>query len=101
MPHPPTPQQPTPSPRPRPRNPISNPTLQKRPKLNLLPLPTLDPRRRRKLPRNKKLLLPLLNLDLLRKVRVLLELRLRRMSRGLDAILLVIVREIGGIMKLM
>jgi hypothetical protein len=58
-----------------------------------LPLPTLDPRRRRKLPRNKKLLLPLLNLDLLRKVRVLLELRLRRMSRGLDGILLVIVGD--------
>jgi len=59
-----------------------NPTLKKRLKLNLSPLPTLDPRRRRKLPRNKKLLLPLPSLDLLRKVRVLLVLRLRRMSRG-------------------
>jgi len=60
-----------------------------------LPLPTLDPRRRRKLPRNKKLLLQLLNLDLLRKARVLLVLRLRRMSRDRD-ILLVIVGDWGN-----
>jgi hypothetical protein len=95
MPHPPTlpPLPPTPSPRPRPRNPISNPTLPKRPKLNLSPLPILEPRRRRNSPRNKKSLLPLLNLDLLRKVTVLLVLRLRRMSRDLDGILLVIVGE--------
>jgi len=38
-------------------------------------------RRRRKKTRNKKSLLPLLNLDLLRKASLLLALRLRRMSR--------------------
>lgn len=38
-------------------------------------------RRRRKPTRNRKSLLPLLNLDLLRKASLLLEPRLRRMSR--------------------
>jgi hypothetical protein len=75
-----------------------SPTPQKRPKLNPSLLPTLDPkRRRRKLPRNKKLLLLLLNLDLLRKGIVPLVLRLRRMSRVSDISSGRL--EIGGIMK--
>ena len=42
-------------------------------------------RRRRKKTRNKKSLLPLLNLDLLRKASLLLEPRLRRMSRDFSS----------------